>query len=326
MNKLRFTLNILAVVGFTLIVTSLAQAQATRTWVSGVGDDVNPCSRTAPCKTFAGAISKTFINGEIDVLDEGGFGTINITKSITLDGTYGGGFGSILASGVNGVIVNVAVSANDPLATVRLRNLAITGTGASGTAGTRTGVNGIRVVNAVNVYVENCIITDFSNRGISDERTTAGNIYISDTTVRNCAQSGIVIIPLNGTVAVKTAMDHVRSEGNGNAGFVIDSNVTGTLSNCVAAGNAGAGFFAETTGATTKVSLESCVAANNGRGIEAGPGASDIICSNVNVFNNGIGLNFTGGTIHSFGNNKVTGNGGGGNSNGPFSAGSPTQQ
>jgi hypothetical protein len=327
MNKLRFTLNLLAVVGFTLVVTSLAQAQATRTWVSGVGDDVNPCSRTAPCKTFAGAISKTFINGEIDVLDEGGFGTINITKSITIDGTYGGGFGSILASGVNGVIINVAASGNDPLATVRLRNLAITGTGASGTVGTRTGINGVRVINALKVFIESCVVTDFSNRGITDERTTAGSIFITDTTVRNCAQSGIGISPLNGTAAVKVAMDRVHSDGNGNAGFVIDTNVTGTLSNCVANGNTGAGFFAETTtAATTKVVLESCIASNNGRGIEAGPGAADIICSNVNVFNNSIGLNFTGGTIHSFGNNKVTGNAGGGTSNGPFSAGSPTQQ
>src|SRR5436190_15248949 len=115
---------LLVAVTFTLAICSLANAQATRTWVSGVGNDADPCSRTAPCKTFAGAISKTFINGEIDCLDEGGFGTINITKSITLEGTFGGGFGSILASGTNGVIVNIAVSVNDPLATVRLRNLA----------------------------------------------------------------------------------------------------------------------------------------------------------------------------------------------------------
>src|SRR5262245_23923450 len=56
-----------------------AFAQATRTWVSGVGNDANPCSRTAPCKTFAGAISKTAIGGEIDALDPGGYGTITIT-------------------------------------------------------------------------------------------------------------------------------------------------------------------------------------------------------------------------------------------------------
>src|SRR5437762_6296306 len=133
MNKFRFTLKVCAIAIFTLALASLAQAQATRTWVSGVGDDVNPCSRTAPCKTFAGAISKTFINGEIDCLDEGGFGTINISKSITLEGTYGGGFGSILASGTNGVIINLTTNTtDDPLRTVRLRNLAITGTGASG--------------------------------------------------------------------------------------------------------------------------------------------------------------------------------------------------
>src|SRR3712207_9361033 len=72
---------------FILALSSLAHAQATRTWVSGVGDDVNPCSRTAPCKTYAGAISKTADKGEISTLDPGGFGTVTITKSITIDGT-----------------------------------------------------------------------------------------------------------------------------------------------------------------------------------------------------------------------------------------------
>src|SRR6059036_2342289 len=108
MNKFRFTLNVLAIAIFTFAFASIAQAQATRTWVSGVGDDVNPCSRTAPCKTFAGAISKTATGGEIDCLDPGGFGAVTITKSITIDGTHGAGFGSILASAVTGVIINGA--------------------------------------------------------------------------------------------------------------------------------------------------------------------------------------------------------------------------
>src|SRR5262245_32479614 len=110
MSKVRFTLNILAMTIFTLTVASLAQAQATRTWVSGVGDDVNPCSRTAPCKTYAGAISKTAAGGEISTLDPGGFGAVTITKNITIDGTTGAGFGSILASAVNGVNVNDSAS------------------------------------------------------------------------------------------------------------------------------------------------------------------------------------------------------------------------
>src|SRR5207244_7917744 len=87
MNKFRFTIQMLAIAIFTFAFASMAQAQATRTWVSGVGDDANPCSRTAPCKTFAGAISKTAANGEIDSLDPGGFGTVTITKSITIDGS-----------------------------------------------------------------------------------------------------------------------------------------------------------------------------------------------------------------------------------------------
>src|SRR6266480_118385 len=97
---------LLAVLIFTSVFASLAQAQATRTWVSGVGDDANPCSRTAPCKTFAGAISKTADCGEIDALDPGGFGAVTITKSITLDGT--GTLASILGSGTNALNINVA--------------------------------------------------------------------------------------------------------------------------------------------------------------------------------------------------------------------------
>src|SRR6478609_6317986 len=85
------------------IVAAPAQAQATRTWVSGVGDDANPCSRTAPCKTFAGAISKTAAGGVISVLDPGGFGAVTITKSITIDGT--GGYASITNTATNGIII-----------------------------------------------------------------------------------------------------------------------------------------------------------------------------------------------------------------------------
>src|SRR6266850_5078102 len=143
MNKLHSSSRVLTLVVFVSLFALTARAQATRTWVSGVGDDVNPCSRTAPCKTFAGAISKTFINGEIDCLDPGGFGAVTVTKSITLDGS--GTFGSILASGTTGVIINIATNVNDPLRTVTLRGLSINGAGSSGAVGTRTGINGINV-------------------------------------------------------------------------------------------------------------------------------------------------------------------------------------
>src|SRR5574339_373052 len=104
MSKSRLFVNCLALIVLTLGVSGPLHAQATRTWVSGVGDDANPCSRTAPCKTFAGAISKTATAGEINVLDPGGFGAVTITKSITIDGA--GAQASILAANTNGVIIN----------------------------------------------------------------------------------------------------------------------------------------------------------------------------------------------------------------------------
>src|SRR4051812_22620659 len=160
---------------------------ATRTWVSGVGDDVNPCSRTAPCKTFAGAISKTAAGGEIDALDPGGFGAVTITKGMTLDGGQGSGFASILAAGTSGIIINAGASD-----VITLRNLSLNGAG--------TGICGVRILAARAVFIENCEIFGFraaagtdAGRGISDDRIAGGQLYVTGTTVRNNAQSGIVI-------------------------------------------------------------------------------------------------------------------------------------
>src|SRR5277367_1461836 len=123
----------LAAVAAMTLGTSLAHAQATRTWVSGVGDDANPCSRTAPCKTWAGAISKTAAGGEMDALDPGGFGAVTITKSITLDGG-GGQVASVLVAGTNGIVVQAGAAD-----TVILRNLRLNGISGTGTGG----LNGI---------------------------------------------------------------------------------------------------------------------------------------------------------------------------------------
>src|SRR5258707_923586 len=109
MKTTRFSVHLIAVAVVMLAFAGIASAQATRTWVSGVGDDANPCSRTAPCKTFAGAISKTAAGGEIDCLDPGGFGALTITKSITID--CDSGAGGVLNSGFNGIIISAG--AND---------------------------------------------------------------------------------------------------------------------------------------------------------------------------------------------------------------------
>jgi hypothetical protein len=322
---LRPTLNILAVLVFTLLVGSVAQAQATRTWVSGVGDDVNPCSRTAPCKTFAGAISKTFINGEIDCLDEGGFGTITITKSLTIEGTVGGGFGSILASGTTGVNVNLtSTTGDDPTRTVRLRHLSINGTGSSGTVGTRTGINGIRIFQsapapAADVYIEGCLITSFSQRGISDERTS-GNLYVTDTIVRDNAQIGIVVTPAAGASTVNAVFERVRSQGNDLSGIFVGAGSKSTLRDSVVTQNANAGI--QVDGANTVCNIVSSIISHNTAfGLFAGSNASLTRLHDVTITNNGNGISLSGGAVESSGNNTIRGNTTG---NPPFGAGFTT--
>jgi hypothetical protein len=156
---------------FLFLVVQPSFSQATRTWVSGVGDDANPCSRTAPCKTLAGAISKTATGGEINVLDPGGFGAVTITKSITIDG--GGVIGSILSSATNGIIVNA------PNSLVTIRNFSING------AGTTLGINGIRVIAVKKLTVENSTLSNFSANGIDVNTTTAADIAVSNVTIHN---------------------------------------------------------------------------------------------------------------------------------------------
>ena len=142
------------VVGFLmpLLASAPAHAQATRTWVSGVGDDVNPCSRTAPCKTFAGAISKTATGGEINCIDPGGFGAVTITKSIQIicePGTAG-----VLVSGTNGIIVSAAAPAE-----VLLQGLDI--------EGLSTGIHGIQITGGARVFINKVSIRNFTGNGVN---------------------------------------------------------------------------------------------------------------------------------------------------------------
>src|SRR5215831_2686403 len=163
-------INLLGALVIVLLGTTLMSAQASRTWVSGVGDDANPCSRTAPCKTFAGAISKTAAGGEIDALDPAGYGAVTITKAITLDGG-GGQVASVLVAGTNGIVVQAG-----PSDAVILRNLRINGIG--------TGINGIRWLSGKSLTVENCDIFGFTTNGI-DIATAGGQVFVTHTTSTN---------------------------------------------------------------------------------------------------------------------------------------------
>jgi len=189
-----------------LAFSSGAFAQATRTWVSGVGDDANPCSRTAPCKTFQGAIAKTAEGGEINALDPGGYGGVTITKAMTIDGG-GGGVAGVLVSSTHGIIVNAG-----PNDVVTLRNLDIDGLQGSTAS---AGLDGIRFLAGARLHVENVTVYGFANNAINAAMTTSADVLVKDTIVRTCGTNpgaGISIATAAGQT-IRAALDNVTIAG-----------------------------------------------------------------------------------------------------------------
>ena len=306
MNKFRFTIKLLAIATFMFAFASLAQAQAPRTWVSGVGNDANPCSRTAPCKTFAGAIPKTATNGEINCLDPGGFGAVTITKSITIDCHEV--FGSIQNSAVAGVVINFA--AGDVRKTVRLRNLNINGS--------NTGTHGIRIVGSATltgseVFIEDCLIDgQFGNpgRGIQDFRAGGGLLVVDNTTIRNVANAAISVDP-TGDGGTSSTQINVRiansSIANTVFGLNFGSNVKASIANTTITGVTNAGVFAiQNSGGTTEVHVDECLITNNGTGVNASTANTIIRVSNSTLMNNTT-LFTAVGQVLSYGNNQAGG-------------------
>jgi hypothetical protein len=286
-------INLVAVCFMCLICTSLAQAQATRTWVSGVGNDADPCSRTAPCKTFAGAISKTALGGEIDALDPAGYGAVTITKAITIDGGTGSGWASILAAGTNGVIVNAG--ANDK---VILRHISFNGVNQT----LSPGINGIRYLAGKQLNVEQCVIFGFNTNGIDFSVGAGRNLYVKDTDFTNITGTAISITAPSSGFHVAN-IDNVHLEGNGN-GIVIAANCFAMVSNSSIFQSTTNGLSAA-NGAT--INVESVVLAHNGTGVNSVAG-SVFRLSNTTIYNNGTGIS-AGGSVRGFFNNRVFGNG-----------------
>jgi hypothetical protein len=250
-----------------------ADAQATRTWVSGVGDDANPCSRTAPCKTFAGAISKTAAGGEIDALDPAGYGAVTITKSITINGLpFQAG---VLVSGTNGVVINAATTD-----TVVLRGLDFVGLG--------TGLSAVSVVAAKEVVLQNLHVSDFTVAAVSVTAPSAVNLVMDDVTISKCTgatAAGVSLKPAAGGL-VKAMLNRVRVANcpvgiiaAPAAGVVVDALVDQS----------------DVTFATT--------------GFLADGATATLRLSNSNVFANATGLSaINGGSIISYNNNRLRGN------------------
>ncbi len=286
MNKVRSTLSILALLVFTFTCASISQAQS-RTWVSGVGDDLNPCSRTAPCKTFSRAHTVTQPNGEVNVLDAGGYGAVTITKNITIDG--GERYSSILASGTTGIIVNIAGGH------VTLRNLFINGAG--------TGLDGIRIAQAASVNVSNVKIINFTDKGIEWSPSTAdGTLTVRNGTFTGCVGGGISVVNIAGfgRASIQDSTFHRGAFGVRAGGLSVV-----TVTNSIATATTD-GFLANSGSA--QMNLDSCVSTHNTNGAKVDLGAAMRI-SKCQISNNVTkGLSIVSGVIESYGTNMIRGN------------------
>jgi hypothetical protein len=274
----------------------LAAAQATRTWVSGVGDDVNPCSRTAPCKTLAGAISKTAAKGEINILDSAGIGAVTITKAITIRGE--GVTAGVLSSGTNGIVINAAAAD-----VVILQGLDIQGAG--------TGLNGIRFLAGGSLHVDNCYIGGFTQKGIDFEPTTAAQLFVTNTLISNnaaAAGGAIFVRPGVGGSAIGS-IDNVNMERN-HFGVHIEGAVTMAVRDSVATANTTHGFNALNTSAARGLMLERVSSFSNGLAGVRSDGAGTVVrITDATIFGNANGMQVNaGGTIVSIGNNRNAGN------------------
>jgi hypothetical protein len=302
-------------IALSALATSAAYAQATRTWVSGVGDDANPCSRTAPCKTFAGAISKTAPGGEIDTLDPGGFGGVTITKSLTIDG-IGGGESSALVSGTNAILINAAATDF-----VNLRNLQL--------QGIQAGLNGVRVLQVGRLTMDNVAVFGFTQRGLSIEGTVNVNVDI-----RNCSFSrnnggGIGIFPTGGSPAIRVVLNHSAVVQNGltlGSTFGISSSTGFGTTRLIArdsdiSENTAANVNAD--GASVSMFLDNCTMSGGGQeGVRASGGATLFLARCSIVANGGNAVTASAGTVSTYGDNYMANNG----TNNTGTAASPAKQ
>ena len=304
---------ILLLVPATFLVAALnadpAHAQAPRTWVSGVGDDANQCTRTAPCKTFAGALQKTVAGGEINCVDGGGFGALTITRSVVIQCEFIEA--GVVVGGTNGITVNAPAGS-----IVTLRGLDI--------QGAVTGLSGINFIQAGILHVEKCIIRGFNagaaGFGIRFAPTGAGQLFVSDTIVTNNGAgkngAGISIQP-SGTGSAEAVLNRVEAYGNTGG---INADATGgtgavkvSVRDSMTAASSNNGISATTAAGKGPVTVfvDRSSSVNNAIGVlSTGTAQAIVFISNSTFTGNGTGLSFAAaGQLLSYKNNSINGNG-----------------
>jgi hypothetical protein len=310
----RMALFVAAMIAMTVGYVAPAAAQATRTWVSGVGDDANPCSRTAPCKTFAGAISKTAASGEINCLDPGGWGAVTITKSITIDcAQFPGG---ILNSSTNGIIVNAG-----PSDVITLRGIELNGAPVSS-----PGLNGIRFIAGGALIVEDLVIRGMTSSsagagyGILFSPSGASKLVVKHSYITNNgsgATGGGIFIQPTGTGTADAAITDTLITNNQGVGVQVNTTGnTGTISRLEIArstvSNNANGLISVTPPSTSKAQITATdteFGYNTGYGVAVNGATAQVWMSRITITGNNEGLKIAnGGSILSFGDNVVFAN------------------
>ncbi|AQR74784.1 right-handed parallel beta-helix repeat-containing protein [Sphingomonas sp. LM7] len=307
---LRAMLVCASALGASIFIAEPAQAQATRTWVSGVGDDANPCSRTAPCKTFAGAISKTAAGGEINCLDPGGFGGVTIVKAMTISCLYTEG--GVLVGGTSGITINAG--ATD---VVYLRGLDIFGVSSP--------VHGVRFLAGGALHIEESTIRRFNSansQGVLFAPSGAAALYISNTTISDNGNAGtgggVLIQPTGAGGSARVTLSNVRANNNAGAGVRVETSNNTSLAGSVVTitdsemiGNV-QGLLVNTPASTTTATVtvtNSAINFNTSRGILAGGATALVRVGNTTITGNAAGLQSgTGAVINSYGDNRLDGN------------------
>jgi hypothetical protein len=288
-------------------------------YVSNTGSDGHNCSSPAlACATFGGALANTNIYGEIDCVNPGDYDPLGfeITQSVTIDCAGG-------ASTSNGVEFNGSLNGTIDIdgagIIVRLRNLSLNGNGYGG--------NGVDVVNAAAVYVENCVISNYNAAnspnggfiGIHFAPSVGSSaLVVSNTVISRNGYSGssltggIYVLPTVGVTA-KVTVDHSQINGN-YFGIVGDGRSGGTIeaviSDSVVSGNTENAITAISSGTSVVFLVDGTKVTENGAaGLYAGGSNVGILASSSTIFGNAIGVDTAnGGTLYSYGNNRVNGN------------------
>jgi hypothetical protein len=276
-----------------------ADAQS-RVFVAAQGSDGNACTFAAPCRTLQHAHNVVAANGEIDVLDPAGYGTLTITKAISIQGH---GFSGISAASGNAITINAGASDH-----INLRGLLIDGFA--------TGANGIAFSTGGSLNIEDTLVRNFASSGISFAPNAASTFSVVNTHLVANGSHGVSVIPIAGNITVSGTFEHVLTARNGGDGFLFNGG-TGlimrfTIANSTISDNTFHGVVAAGSGSDVQVMVRSSVVSNqiHGDGLLAN-GSALLSFSSSTVMYNETGIQtLNGALVESFGDNVLRGPGG----------------